>query len=140
MTWFGNALLAALCWGSAPFFEKAGLQATADPTVGVIARSAGVLAGTLVLVPFFPRLGPQLSAIPWRNLVFIGIGGVLASVVGQAFFYRALKAGEVSRAVSVGASYPVIAFLLGFIIMKEPLTASKSLGVLSVVLGIWLLR
>jgi uncharacterized membrane protein len=140
VNWFGNAILAALCWGCAPFFEKAGLQATPNPTVGVFARSVGVFAGTLLLVPFFPRLGSQLSVIPWRNLIFICIGGLLASVLGQAFFYRALKAGEVSRAVSVGASYPVIAFVLGFFIMKEPLTMSKTLGVLSVVLGIWLLR
>jgi uncharacterized membrane protein len=140
MNWFGNALLAALCWGCAPFFEKAGLKGAADPSLAVIARSGGVFLGTLCMIPLFPNTGKQLAAIPSRNLIFIGIGGVLASVIGQAFFYRALKAGEVSRAVSVGASYPVIAAILGLFIWREPLTVSKAMGVLMVVFGISLLR
>ncbi len=140
MSWFANAALAALCWGFAPFFEKVGLRSVQDPSVAVFVRSAGVILGTLCMIPFFPRLSEQIRVIPPRQVVFLIIGGVLASVVGQAFFYRALKAGEVSRAVSVGASYPIVACLLGLLIWKEPLTASKALGVALVMLGISLLR
>jgi len=140
MSWFTNAALAALCWGFAPFFEKAGLRSVEDPSVGVFVRSAGVIVGTLCLLPFFPNAVSQIKGIPPRQVVFLIIGGMLASVVGQAFFYRALKAGEVSRAVSVGAAYPIVACILGLLIWKEPLTAAKALGVSLVLIGISLLR
>ncbi|OGR89109.1 MAG: hypothetical protein A2992_01310 [Elusimicrobia bacterium RIFCSPLOWO2_01_FULL_59_12] len=140
MSWFFNALLAALCWGFAPFFEKAGLRSMQDPMLGVFVRSIGVVAGTLCLLPFFPRAASQLAAIPTRQLVYLLIGGLLASVVGQSFFYRALKHGEVSRAVAVGASYPIVSCLLGLLVLKEPLTAAKALGIALVLIGINLLR
>ena len=140
MSPFISALLASFCWGFAPFFEKAGLQRTPDSTVGVFIRSAGVILGTLCLVPFFWPLGPRIAEIPPRNMVFLVIGGLLASVVGQAFFYHALKYGEISKSVAIGASYPVIACLLGLLIWKEPITWSKACGVLLVTAGIFLLR
>ncbi len=140
MTPFVSALLASLCWGFAPFFEKAGLRSTSNPTVGVFARSLGVIVGTACLIPFFPKLGSQLAEIPPRSFFFLCIGGVLASVVGQAFFYHALKYGEMSRSVAIGASYPVIACILGLVIWKEPLTLTKALGVLCVAAGVTLLR
>jgi bacterial/archaeal transporter family protein len=134
------ALLAALCWGFAPALEKAGLQHAKDPAVGVVVRSIGVLGGLLLLLPFFPKLGQQLSEVPGRSWVFLVLGGILASLMGQLFFYRALKLGEVSRVVPIGASYPLIAFVMGLLIWKEPLTASKSIGVTLVLAGIYLLR
>jgi transporter family protein len=140
MTAFVSALLASACWGIAPFFEKAGLSNTSDSTLGVFVRSTGVLIGTLALVPFFSRIGPRISEIPGRSMVFLFIGGVLASVIGQAFFYRALKLGEVSRAVAIGASYPVIAAILGLILFKEPLTWSKAGGIVMIAAGTLLLR
>jgi transporter family protein len=140
VSWYASALLAAMCWGFAPFFEKAGLRGTADSTIGVFVRSLGVVIGTLAAIPFFSRLGPRLSEIPPRNLAYLAMGGILASVVGQAFFYRALKYGELSRATAIGASYPVVACLLGWIIFKEPLTLNKACGVALVTVGILLLK
>ena len=140
MTPFAWALLAALCWGMAPLFEKAGLQGTRDPAVGVLIRSLGVLTGMLCLLPFISRVGSRLADMPLRSWFYLAMGGILASIVGQIFFYRALKFGEVSRVVPIGASYPVIACLLGLLIWKEPLTLGKTCGVVLVMVGIYLLR
>jgi bacterial/archaeal transporter family protein len=134
------ALLAAACWGFAPIFEKTGLQSTKDPAVGVMIRSIGVLLGTLLVAPFFPQLGSKLAEVPMRGWVALILGGILASLVGQLFFYRALKWGEVSRVVPIGASYPLLACILGLLLFKEPLTAGKGLGVVLVMAGIYLLR
>jgi transporter family protein len=140
MSPFTSALCAALCWGFAPFFEKAGLQQTSNPTIGVFVRSFGVILGTACLIPFFPRLGPRIAELPARSIFYLCMGGILASVVGQAFFYHALKYGEISRSVAIGASYPVIACVLGLLIWKEPLTVSKTCGIVLVAAGISLLR
>ncbi len=135
-----SALMAAMCWGFAPFLEKAGLRATNDPSVGLIIRSAGVLIGTLCILPFFSQLPTRLADVPLRHILFIAGGGILASLVGQAFFYRALKFGELSKTVVIGASYPLVACLLGLLFLHEPLTLKKAAGILSVMLGIVLLK
>src|SRR6266480_7332701 len=133
MSPYVSALLAALCWGFAPMFEKTGLQGDSDPTLGVLVRSIGVAVGTLCLLPLIGRgVGARLSSLPMRTWFFLGVGGLLASVVGQAFFYRALKYGEMSRVVPIGASYPLIAFILGLLIFKEPFTQGKMVGVVLV--------
>lgn len=139
MSPFGWAALAALCWGVAPLVEKTGLR-TSEPVVGVMIRAIGMLVGLVLLLLVSPRAWERLQEVPIRGWLWLGSGGFLASVIGQIFFYRALKGGEVSRVVPVGAAYPVIAFLLSLWLFREPLTASKALGVGFVVVGAILLR
>ena len=136
-TW---ALLASLCWGLAPLFEKAGLKGSTDPTVGVFVRSAGVCVGALAFLPLLLRLNGRFSEVPARSWILLGLGGILASLIGQICFYRALKMGDVSRVVPVGASYPVIACLMGVLLLREPVTLEKGIGILLVVGGTFLLR
>jgi transporter family protein len=64
----------------------------------------------------------------------------MASIIGQLCFYRALKIGDVSRVVPIGASYPVTACLLGILLLHEPVTLEKGIGILLVVGGTFLLR
>lgn len=134
------ALLAATCWGVAPLLEKAGLRGPVDPTAGVFIRSLGVAAAAACFLLWVPDLTKHLSAMPRRQWVFLGLGGVMASILGQICFYRALQTGEVSRVVPLGASYPVLACLLGLVLLKEPITFSKACGIVLVVAGTYLLR
>ena len=140
MSPYSWAMLAALCWGFAPLFEKAGLKGTSDPSVGVLVRTLGVVAGALCYGPFCSRLTSRLAALPLRQWLFLGIGGLLASIVGQLCFYRALKFGEISRVVPLGAAYPLIACVMGLLFWDEALTASKTLGILFVMAGVYLLK
>ncbi len=136
-TW---ALLAAFCWGFAPVLEKIGLKGTVDPIVGVIVRTLGVLFGALLFIPLAPRLTSRFSELPFKSWVFLCLGGLVASIVGQLCFYRALKVGEVSRVVPIGASYPVLAFLFGILFFHEAFTWHKMAGIVLVVSGVYLLR
>jgi bacterial/archaeal transporter family protein len=136
-TW---ALLAAFCWGFAPVLEKIGLRGSIDPVVGVIVRTLGVIIGALLFVPFLPKLANKFSELPVKTWIFLGLGGLVASVLGQLFFYRALKVGEVSRVVPIGASYPILAFLFGVLLFNEAFTWTKATGIVLVVSGVYLLR
>jgi transporter family protein len=139
MTPFVWAILAALCWGIAPLFEKAGLQGPVDPVIGVLIRSVGVLAGAALFLPLLAKVhATQTTSL--RTWICLGLGGLLASILGQACFYHALKYGEVSCVVPVGASYPVLACLLGLLFLNESLTLTKTLGIILVVVGTLLLR
>src|SRR5262245_54195450 len=111
MTTFLSALAAAFFWGLSSFVEKWGLRGT-DAMAGVVARSAGVFLGTVLFVAALPSAGRGFADMGWAARLPIMAGGILASVLGQIFFYRALKDGEVGRVSAVGGSWPLIAFLL----------------------------
>jgi transporter family protein len=139
MSAFTLALLAALVWGAAAFCEKKGLGGT-DPLTGLWVRSLGVTLGGLVVTFAIPDLGGRLAAMGWRTGAWLLGGGLLASIIGQIFFYRALKMGDIGRVATVGGSWPLVAFLLSVAFLGEPPTLRKALGVALVIAGLSFLR
>lgn len=140
MTAFWWALVTAVIWGIVPVMEKVGLGPShISPSVGVVARSLGVVAGLLL---FGWAWGPwsALRTIGWPSLALLAGGGFLASFLGQCAFYQALKGGGVSQVTPVAGTYPLVAALLGWSLLREPLTATRALGVALVIAGIILLR
>ncbi len=138
MTPFLWALVAACIWGVAPLVEKAGL-AGAPAGAGVVARSLGVMVGLGVLSCVWSPW-TVLKQIPWTSAVLLALGGLLASIVGQLAFYQALKYGAVSQVTPVAATYPLVAAILGWVLLREPMTISRLLGAVCVVTGALLLR
>ncbi len=138
MSAFFWALLTACIWGVVPLMEKVGVGGTA-PTTGVIVRSLGVVAG-LVCFGWFWAPWSAVRAVGWPSALLLAGGGFLASFVGQLAFYHALKAGAVSQVTPVAGAYPLVAALLGWIVLREPLTLVRLIGVVCVVVGVVLLR
>lgn len=133
------ALMTALIWGIVPIMEKLGLARIA-PIAGILVRSCGVIIGAVILTMFnLPALKMALSADP-RTIVLLGLGGFMASILGQIFFYNALKIGEASKLVPIAGTYPLFAFLLGVLFLGESFTLAKAGGVAFVILGLILLR
>ena len=133
------AILAALTWGCAPLIEKIGLSKI-DPNVGVFFRTLGVTLG----IPFLilirrSEIKASFSSIPFE-IFYVMLGGFLASIVGQIFFYNALKSGEASRVVPLGATYPLVSCILAFILLGEKVTYAKLCGIILVLLGTFLLK
>lgn len=139
MTSFHLALLAALVWGSAAFCEKMGLLGM-DPLMGVWVRALGVFLGGAVLTIFIPQFSVKFAQIGWSSFAWLLGGGILASIIGQIFFYQALKIGEIGRVASVGGSWPLVAFVLGMIFLGETVTLRKAAGVALVFLGVTMLK
>ncbi len=133
------AILTALTWGLAPILEKLGL-AKIPVWPGLFFRTMGVFVGCFLLVLFkFDEIKQGICSLPsgWYYLL---AGGLCASIVGQIFFYNALKTGEASKMIPLAGAYPLLSFILGLIVFKEHLTLAKALGVGCVVLGVFLLR
>ena len=138
MSAFFWALMTSLIWGVVPLMEKVGLGA-APPAVGVMTRSFGVIVGMIV----FGLCGSPWAAMrtmSWTSIALLAGGGFLASFVGQMMFYRALQSGALSQVTPVAGAYPLVAALLGWCLLKEPLTITRVFGVMCVVLGVILLR
>lgn len=136
---FYFALMTAVVWGIVPILEKMGLTKIA-PIPGLIIRCFGVMIGAAILVIFNTQAFKiALKAEP-RTIFFLVIGGFMASIVGQIFFYNALKSGEASRVVPIAGIYPLVSFVLGVIFLGESFTLTKVGGIVFVVLGLFLLR
>ncbi len=138
MTAFWWALLTACIWGVVPLMEKIGLGTT-SPTIGVMVRSLGVVVGVVIWSCLgFPWDG--LRTLTWRSGLLLAGGGLLASFVGQMAFYHALKTGALSQITPVAGTYPLVAAVLGWVVLREPITPARGLGVACVILGVILLR
>ncbi len=133
------ALMTAVVWGIVPIMEKIGLVRIA-PMAGIFIRSCGVIIGISILALFNGEaIKMALRADP-RTILLLGLGGIMASILGQIFFYNALKLGEASKLVPIAGTYPLFAFLLGIIFLGESFTLAKAGGVAFVILGLFLLR
>jgi len=133
------ALLAALAWGFAPILEKFGL-AKIPVWAGLFSRCLGVMLGMVILFLLrFDEIKYVYTDNNFSWLYLVG-GGFLASIIGQVFFYSALKDGEVSQVVTIGASYPLISFALGVLLLGEKITLAKLGGLGFVVMGVLLLK
>jgi len=138
MNAFWWAVLTACIWGVVPLIEKLGLLQS-SPTIGVFARSLGVVVGVAIFGVLWSPW-KALGSLNARSFALLALGGFLASFVGQLAFYQALKGGRVSQVTPLAGAYPLVAAILGWVLLREPMTASRVLGVVLVVLGVLLLR
>ncbi|MDI6689919.1 MAG: EamA family transporter [Actinomycetota bacterium] len=138
MQWFWFAILAALCWGSAPIFEKVGIGKM-SPLVAVTVRSV-VISIILIISVILTKEITTIPRVELKSLIYIAIGGILAGLLGQVFYFAALKLGESSRVVPVCGTYPLIAAVLGISLLGEALTIPKIVGIILIVAGIILVR
>lgn len=136
---FYFALMTAIIWGIVPILEKMGVAKIA-PLAGVFIRSCGVIIGIFVLAIFNNQALRLAFKADLRTIFLLVAGGFMASILGQIFFYNALKVGEASKVVPVAGIYPLVAFLLGVVFLGEAFTIVKVCGVVFVVLGLFLLR
>jgi transporter family protein len=132
------ALLTILFWGGASILDKLAL-ARLQPLAGVAARSFAIslAAGAAVAVSLRERAWQGVDARSWG---FIILSGMFSGLLGQWTYYRALKYAEASRVVPIVGSFPLVAFLLGVLLLGESLTLQKLCGTILVVAGIALLR
>ena len=138
MSAYGWAIVAACVWGIVPLLEKTGLGQS-NPAAGVWVRSLGVVLGVLVF-GFAWRPWRHLEGLPPSRMALLMLGGLLASFIGQMAFYQALKRGSVSQVTPVAGAYPLISVILGWIILREPVTFTRFIGAACIVAGLIFLR
>ena len=138
MSAFLWAILAGCVWGVVPILEKVGLTRT-SPFVGLFYRSLGVVLGVLLLGTVILK-PEEIKAVDVRSALILILSGLLASFVAQVMFYHGLKIGEVSKVVPIAGTYPLIAFVLGVLVLGESLTTAKVIGMILILTGVYLLR
>jgi len=67
------------------------------------------------------------------------VGGAFFTILGMYVYYQALGASEASRVVPLCATYPLVAFVLAVVFLRETFTVEKMAGTVLVVGGVYLL-
>lgn len=128
------ALFAMICWGLAPVFGKLGLSKI-DPLSGLIIRtyiSAALLTGFIfrkgIIAPF--------REISLKSAIFLGIEGILATLVGDLAYYAAIKYGDVSFVTIVMSCSPIISIVTAILFLNEQITLYRLIGTILIVVGL----
>lgn len=134
---FVYSMLVMICWGLAPVFAKVGL-AKLPPLTAVTFRNTFI--GIMFLSAFFiSGQAKGLFASDIKSIFLILIEASLAGLIGQYFYYKAVKVWEASRVVPIVGAYPLVSFIVAVIFLSEKITLAKSLGAALVVIGVGLL-
>jgi len=131
-------LFAALCWGAIPLLEKIGLK-NAAPMPAVMCRTWAV-AISLIFAASLTGGWRGLAQLDVRTILIFALTGILGALVGQLAYFYALKDGEASRIVPIGATYPLVAAILGMLFLKEPVSLPKIVGAILIVCGVVLVK
>lgn len=140
------AMLAGLCWGVGELFTKSVLLSRqVGPMTAVAVRTLVALpfiAGAALFALYRVRTEPadwyRAEPVVLMKLVFGS--GMIAGAAALIAFYVALSQGEISRVKPIAfALAPATAVILGWIVLHEPMTLRKALGVASILLGVLLL-
>jgi transporter family protein len=137
MSWI-LILLTVIFWGSAPILDKFGLK-NATPFQGLILRTTAIMIVLSVSLLFSHKLRGAFN-LDAKTMLFFAGSGLLAGLFGVLTYYMALKEGNASRIVPLASTYPMIAFVLSILILRENFTLIKLMGTLFVIVGVLLLK
>ncbi len=131
----GAALIvvATLCYATAPLIIERRL-ADLDPLGPV---SVALALATLALLPV--ALAAPPDAVPSaKALLSLGILGVVCTALGLVLFFSLIAESGPSRASIITYVNPLVAVLLGVVVLDERLGAGSLLGLLLILAGSWL--
>ena len=134
--WILFAFASALFAGLTAILAKCGVRRT-DSTVATAIRTVIVLAFSWGMV-FLTGAQSGLGSIGRRTLLFLVLSG-LATGASWLCYFKALQLGDVNKVTPVDKSSTVLTILLAFILLGEPVSAGKALGVLCVGAGVYLM-
>ena len=120
--WFLPSVIALVIWGVTGFLSKIALKTL--PPLQLLVYGALFFLTTAVLVQFFYG-GPEFHARGVTLALCVGAAGS----VGQLMFLLALRDGPLTYVAMISSLYPLIATLLAFVLLGEPLTMRQIAGV-----------
>lgn len=129
---FGSALFAGLT----AILAKCGVR-RADSTVATSIRTVIVLAFSWAMV-FLTGAQSGLGSVKGKTLLFLVLSG-LATGASWLCYFKALRLGDVNKVAPVDKSSTVLTMLLALVLLREPVSGPKALGILCVGAGTYLM-
>ncbi|USS40102.1 DMT family transporter [Thermococcus aggregans] len=132
------ALISAFGWGTASVLVKIGMREKSAVTVNIIRLYLTAIFYTLLFL-ITDRYKEILSLSPEIILVTF-ISGLFGFVIGDYFYFNALKLMGVSRTVPITSSYPLWTMLWAWMFFGKKITVQTLLGALLIFLAIVIVR
>lgn len=131
--WVAYALMSMVFAGFTSVIAKLGL-AGISADLGLAIRTCFVFVFVLI---FAGAVVPasQLEVLTWKNFFWLGLSGV-TTAASWIFYYRAIKAGDVSTVALIDKGSVVVALLLAWWILHESLTPAKLAGGALIAVGL----
>lgn len=124
-------------WGLWGFFGKLALEKRMPPTTVFLAET--VVSALIAIFLLFAVVQRQDGQLLFSTINVYGILSGVALAVGLLFYYFALEDAKVTVIVPLTATYPVVAVLLAFVLLRERPRPLQWVGVVLVVAGVALL-
>lgn len=131
------SLLTILMWGLWGFFGKLALEKRMPPSTVFLAET--VVSALIAIFLLFAIVQRHDGEPIYSTINVYGILSGVALAVGLFFYYFALEGGKVTVIVPLTATYPVVAVLLAFVLLRERPQPLQWVGVILVVAGVALL-
>ena len=130
---FGSAFFA----GITAILAKCGIRRT-DSIVATAVRTCVVLVFSWAMV-LLTGTGGQLFHLQGRTLLFLVLSG-LATGASWLCYFKALQLGDINKVVPIDKSSTVLTILLGWLLLREPVSPAKALGALLLAVGtLWMI-
>jgi len=124
-------------WGLWGFFGKLALEKRMPPTTVFLAET--VISALIAIFLLLAIVQRQDGQSLFSTINVYGIVSGVALAVGLLFYYFALQDAKVTVIVPLTATYPVVAVLLAFVLLRERPRPLQWVGVILVVAGVALL-
>ena len=107
------------------------------PPVSLLAFTAWQLAvGGIVLLPIALTIEEPLTHLSTKNLLGFMYLGLVGTGVAYTIWFRGIYKLKASAASSLGLISPVVATLLGFVLLHQTLTLVQLIGIVIVLMSV----
>jgi transporter family protein len=131
--WVIYAVASMFFAGFTSVIAKIGLQGISGE-LGIAIRTCFVFAVVMAFAALsIPR--SEFGTLEWRNVQWLAISAVTTSL-SWIFYYKALELGKVSTIALVDKGSFVVAVVLAWVLLKEPITARVALGSMLILTGL----
>ena len=123
--WVLYAILSMLFAGGTSIFAKFGLKEM-DANTALVIRTAIVMLFVMVNYFLFKEKNTN-TVISSKHVTFLILSGVTTGF-SWIFYYKALKMGKVTYVSTIDKGSVVVAIVLSYFFLKEPITPKLLLG------------
>jgi bacterial/archaeal transporter family protein len=131
--WIAYALLSMVFAGFTSVIAKIGLGGISGE-LGIVIRTCFVFA--FVMVFALIRISPsELGTLTRPNVQWLAISAG-TTTLSWIFYYKALELGKVSTIALIDKGSFVVAIVLAWLLLKEPITLRVALGSMLILTGL----
>ncbi|MEF9895038.1 MAG: EamA family transporter [Clostridia bacterium] len=134
--WLLFAVGSAFFAGITAILAKIGIRNT-DSNVATAIRTIIVLAFSWLMVWVVGSF-PSIETITPKTLLFLTLSG-LATGGSWLCYFKALQLGDVNKVTPIDKSSTVLTMLLAFLLLGEPLSVAKGIGMVLILVGTYLM-